>query len=301
MKKYSIPQLEALLAISRLGTFNAAAKQISVTQPTISLRIKELEEVLGESLFEREGRLAKLSSEGVIVVQYAEQVLGLLDEMEARLKTSDPLQGTLRVGACETVAISGLPRALGEFSGRYPGVNVQLTVGNSFVMADALNSNRLDIAFLVSEMQQTQFHVERLATAAVAWVGAAHQLMDTTPIRPAHLFGKTVLCVPPPSPLYDLLIEWCSTEKSRRPSVSTCNSLAMIAKLVNSGLAMSVLPTCILRDEIYRGSVVSYPQEAPFAPLNIYAAYRRSTQSDGIMALVNIARRVLQESTYVGA
>ncbi|MGP1615138.1 MAG: LysR family transcriptional regulator, partial [Pollutimonas bauzanensis] len=74
MRKYSLAQVEALLAISRLGTFQAAARHINVTQPTISLRIKELEEALGSKFFEREGRKAKLSGDGVIAAQYAEQI-----------------------------------------------------------------------------------------------------------------------------------------------------------------------------------------------------------------------------------
>ena len=65
------------------------------------LRIKELEDALGAKFFEREGRSAKLSAKGVIATQYAEQVLSLFDELETRLRTGDPLQGSLRVGSSE--------------------------------------------------------------------------------------------------------------------------------------------------------------------------------------------------------
>ncbi|MEM5709725.1 LysR family transcriptional regulator, partial [Elizabethkingia meningoseptica] len=89
--------MEALLAIARLGSFQAAAEHMNVTQPTISLRIRELESALGVRLFEREGRRAVLTAEGVLARRYAEQAVGVLDELETRLRTGDPLQGRLRV------------------------------------------------------------------------------------------------------------------------------------------------------------------------------------------------------------
>src|SRR5690606_36314712 len=225
-------------------------KQINVTQPTISLRIKELEDALGTIFFDREGRNTNLNAEGVIAAQYAEQIFNLLEEMEVRLRTGDPLQGTLRVGSCETVAIAGLPKAISQLGERYPRLNVELTVGNSFIMADALSANRLDIAFIVNPEPQSHIQVEPLTSAAVAWLGGALHLQDGAVLHPLHLSDKTVVCVPPPSPVYDLITRWCASEKSSRPAVSTCNSLAMIARLVSSGLAMSVRPTCILHNEL---------------------------------------------------
>ncbi|NYT35845.1 LysR family transcriptional regulator [Allopusillimonas soli] len=298
MKKYSLAQMEALLAISRLGSFHAAAKQINVTQPTISLRIRELEEALGSRFFERSGRNAKLSADGVVAAQYAEQAFDLFEEMEIRLRTGDPLQGTLRVGSSETVAISCLPQIISRLGDRFPNLHVELTVGNSYLLADALAANRLDVAFLSEAGAPPRIAHEPLALAPVAWVGSSHALLDTATLRPADLARTRVLCVPPPSPLYEIVAKWCAEEKSNRPTLNTCNSVAMIVRLVIEGMAMSVLPTCILRDEMHRGTVVRYRQQKDFEPLQICVAYAAHTSPDGLEALVNIARRVMQESNY---
>lgn len=100
MRRYSLAQIEALVAINSLGSFQAAARHLNVTQPTISLRVRELEEALGTALFERDGRSAKLNTQGVLAMHYSDQVLRLLEEMETRLRTGDPPGGRRSRGRC---------------------------------------------------------------------------------------------------------------------------------------------------------------------------------------------------------
>ncbi len=298
MRRYSLAQIEALTAISKLGSFQAAAKHINVTQPTISLRIRELEEALGRKFFERDGRAAKLNADGVVAMQYTEQILKLLDEMETRLRTGDPLQGTLRVGSSETIAIAVLPQIISLFGERYPRLKVELTVSNSFVLSEELAANRLDVAFLADPGYPPHMHVEVLALAPVAWMGSRARPLPGTFADPQTLAGTTILCMPKPSPLHEMMVRWWEKEGGTGLTLSTCNSLAMLARLVTGGVGMGVLPTCILRDEIQKGSVVGYRQKIPFESLHICAAYPKATRSEGIAALVSTARRVMLESRY---
>jgi len=296
MRHYSLAQIEALAAIAKLGSFQAAAAHINVTQPTISLRIRDLEQALGKTFFERDGRSAKLNADGVVATQYAEQLLKLLDEMETRLRTGDPLQGTLRVGSSETVAIAVLPQIISFFGERYPRVKIELTVSNSYVLSEELASNKLDVAFLADPGNPPHIHIEPLATAPVAWMGSRTASVQISMAQPDMLADVTILCMPKTSPLHEMMLDWWEKEGGGELTSSTCNSLAMLARLVSGGVGIGVLPTCILRDEIQKGSVVSYRQRTPFAPLHICAAYPKATRSEGIAALVNIARSVMLES-----
>ena len=69
MKRYTFAQLEAFVAICRLGTFRAAAEQIHITQPSISLRIAELEAAIGKALFVKRGRNAVLTQDGMTLLR----------------------------------------------------------------------------------------------------------------------------------------------------------------------------------------------------------------------------------------
>ncbi|OZI67468.1 hypothetical protein CAL28_06380 [Bordetella genomosp. 11] len=271
---------------------------MNVTQPTVSLRVRELEDALGTKLFERDGRAARLSAAGAVAVQYTDEILRLLDELETRLRTGDPLHGTLRVGSSETIAIAVLPKIVTLLGERYPRLKVELTVSNSFVLLEGLAHNRLDLAILADPGHLTGTHVEPLALAPLAWMGSRSTSLPDAFVDPVSLSRFTILCMPEPSPLHEMMVNWWEREGGQGLRVSTCNSLAMLGRLVAAGVGVGVLPTCILRNEIQRGSVVSYRQATPFKPLQICAAYRNASMSEGIEALVGIARRVMLDSRY---
>ncbi len=299
MKRFSLAQIEALLAIARHGSFHAAAAQLHVTQPTVSLRVRELEEAVGARLFQRAGRRAVLTAEGEVAVRYAGQALGLFDELEARLRTGDPLQGSLRMGSSEMVAMICLPEIVRRLEARYPRVQVEITVANSFVLCDKLNANQLDIAFLADPGVSRHMRLEPLASAEVAWLGSAARPLASSTLKPADLQGLNLLSVPPPSPLYELVAEWCNTGQTPAPAFNTCNSVAIIAKLVCAGVGISALPACVLADELARGSVIRYGQRVPFRPLEICAAYARAPEAAGLHAVVRMARQVMQDLPFI--
>lgn len=286
--------MEALLAIARLGSFQAAAEHLNVTQPTVSLRIRELEAALGVALFEREGRRAALTAEGVLARRYAEQAIGVLDELETRLRTGDPLQGTLRVGSSETIAMVCLPAIVQQLEQRYPRLHIELTIANSLVLSERLNTNQLDIAFLIDAGVSHHVQVEPLAWAEVAWMGQAPRGR----LRAADLAAQKLFVVPAPSPLHEVVSAWYAQERAPLPEFNTCTSVAIIAGMVAAGVGISALPVSVMADALARGRVQRYEQERPFTPLRLCAAYPRVAEMAGLDAVLRIARQVLGEQPY---
>lgn len=286
--------MEALLAIARLGSFQAAAEHLNVTQPTVSLRIRELEAALGVALFEREGRRAALTAEGVLARRYAEQAIGVLDELETRLRTGDPLQGTLRVGSSETIAMVCLPAIVQQLEQRYPRLHIELTIANSLVLSERLNTNQLDIAFLIDAGVSHHVQVEPLAWAEVAWIGQAPRGR----LRAADLAAQKLFVVPAPSPLHEVVSAWYAQERAPLPEFNTCTSVAIIAGMVAAGVGISALPVSVMADTLASGRVQRYEQERPFTPLRLCAAYPRVAEMAGLDAVLRIARQVLGEQPY---
>src|SRR5258707_14225005 len=100
----TLHQLRAFERVVRLGSFRAAAREMRLSQPSLSQRIRELEATLQAALFERRGPKVSLTSEGHALIEYADRILGSAGEMVERFRTHDPLKGTLRLGASETFA-----------------------------------------------------------------------------------------------------------------------------------------------------------------------------------------------------
>jgi DNA-binding transcriptional LysR family regulator len=296
MRRFSLAQLEAFIWISRLGTFHAAAERLNLTQPSISLRIRDLETALGAKLFERRGNGMRLSAEGTILLQYAERGLAIFDELEERLRTGDPLQGRLRLGASDTFALTCLPDFIRTLEVTYPKLRVELTVANSTALANLLNHKTLDLAFMTDPRLNRSVTVEPIGQTDVAWMSSPGRRIGNGPLRPRDVTGANILIVPPPSPIHTLITDWCTADGSPAPAFSTCNNIAVIARLILSGVAMSVLPVCVVRKELEAGELVRYEELPKLAPRTICAAYSSSSRGPGIDALLSIARCAIRKS-----
>src|SRR5215510_5561561 len=117
-----IHQLRYVIAVARTGNFSRAAEQCRVAQPSLSQQIQKLESELGERLFDRMKREAKLTTHGEAFLRRAVRILEEVDA--AKREASDAknlLQGTVTVGVLPTIAPYLLPGVLAGFASRYPG------------------------------------------------------------------------------------------------------------------------------------------------------------------------------------
>lgn len=158
------------MADRRLQVFHTVAKQLSftkagevlfMTQPAVTFQIKQLEEQFDTRLFDRgHGRLS-LTPAGEMVFAYAEKILNLSAEMEVRLgEMTGEVCGPLLVGASMTIAEFLLPRILGEFKSRYPGVQPRLVVANSETIEKRIAEHALDIGFIESQSHDANLQTE---------------------------------------------------------------------------------------------------------------------------------------------
>ena len=144
----TLGQIEAVYWIERLGSFRAAAVQLNLTQPTISLRIRSLEEALGVRVFERAGRHARLTAEGAAMLPLVTRLIDLAGQITVQHAARDPLLGRLRLGAPVSFGLSSMAQLLGELRKHYPELTVALTIDNSVVLCQRLNARELDLAFV---------------------------------------------------------------------------------------------------------------------------------------------------------
>lgn len=296
MSRITLAQMEAFHSICRLGSFQAAAEHLNVSQPTVSLRIQALEDALGQKLFERRGRRVKLSGAGLVVRQYAEQGIGLFAEMENRMRTGDPLHGSLRIGTSNVFAMTCLGEIIANIENAYPSTKIELTTANSVQLTEMLRARRLDVAFLAMPDERTHLIVEPLGESDIAWISSSRKPLASASIRPRDLLGRNILTASPPSLLSTVITDWFAAERLPPPRLSICNNMAIIAKLVTSGVAISALPVCMVQEEIDSGAVVRYGQRTPFKPLRMSAAYQAAARGPGMDAVLRIARATVAES-----
>lgn len=142
-------RLQVFYTVAKQLSFTKAADILYMTQPAVTFQVKQLEEHFNTRLFERSHGKISLTPAGSLVQGYAERILDLTGEMDARVgELTGQVTGPLLIGASTTIAEYLLPRILGEFKERFPQVQAQLTVANSETVAAKVADHSLDVGLI---------------------------------------------------------------------------------------------------------------------------------------------------------
>lgn len=142
-------RLQVFYTVAKQLSFTKAADVLYMTQPAVTFQVKQLEEHFTTRLFERSHGKISLTPAGELVMGYAERILALTAEMEARVgELTGQVTGPLMIGASTTIAEYQLPRILGEFKERFPQVQARLTVANSETVAAKVAEHSLDVGLI---------------------------------------------------------------------------------------------------------------------------------------------------------
>lgn len=148
MRHSTFRQLEIFEAIARLGSFTRAAEELHLTQPTVSMQMKKLVETVGAPLLEQVGRKVLLTEDGRELAQAARELFAILDRYSMSVAERQGLKkGRLKLCAITTASYF-VPRLLGEFSKRYPGIDVRLRVTNKEQVLASIADNLDDLYLL---------------------------------------------------------------------------------------------------------------------------------------------------------
>lgn len=144
-----IRTLRYFVEIAHQKSFTLAAERLFVTQPTLSRQIAELEEELGQVLFDRSTRRVTLTEKGLYLLRQAESILVLLDKTKKEAMSKNELVGELVICAAETPAFDIVAETIHEFLFRYPSVQYRFVSANSQDTADRLRTGLADFGLMM--------------------------------------------------------------------------------------------------------------------------------------------------------
>lgn len=182
MDTLDLELLRTLTAIDNLGSFAAAAVQLGRTQSAITQQMQRLEEQIGQPLFEKQGRNKGLTEHGKRLLNYARHLLIINDEALRNLQQGQ-LQGLLRIGSPHDTAQTMLPPLLTEIARHSPLLQLEIHVGRSPFLMEALKRGELDMA-LSNRVDDTLEGVV-LRTSPTVWLCGAGYVHD--PHKPIPL------------------------------------------------------------------------------------------------------------------
>ncbi|MEB3120130.1 MAG: LysR family transcriptional regulator [Snowella sp.] len=148
MKQATLHQLQIFEAIAQHGSFTRAAEELFLTQPTVSQQMKQLTKAIGVPLYEQIGKRIYLTDAGKAVLDVGRDISQRFNDLEMTLADIKGLkQGNLKLAAI-TTAKYFVPRILGTFRQRYPGINISLQIANRQQILDRLANNLDDLYFI---------------------------------------------------------------------------------------------------------------------------------------------------------
>jgi DNA-binding transcriptional LysR family regulator len=238
----TLKHLEALYWVWRLGSFTAAAERLHSTQSAISMRIRDLEEALGQELFDRTARAARLTTKGQELVGYAERVMELMAEIKARIGDPTIVSGIVRIGVTEYVALTWLPDLVRELNARFPRVTLEMNVDLTLSLLDKLSGGEIDLAMLPGPIVQPGLRNISLGFVEFAWMASPALKIPDRPLTPRDLDNWPILTLSKTSNLYAQLERWFEESGAVGRRTDTCNSLSVLASWTISGLGIGYLP-----------------------------------------------------------
>lgn len=254
-----LDQLHTFLEIVRLKSFSKAAQSCFRTQPAVSAQVRQLEQELNASLFERLGTKIALTAAGRIFADYAEQILELRRRAQNQINELERVpRGELIIAANEASCIYILPRVFSEYKKRFP--NVQILVDRSFGsrVVDAVVDNQADFGIVQLPVKEKRLQVAKIhADEIKVIVPAKHPLAGKPFILPQDLRGVPLL-LPKTGMTRSRLSAWLDPIEDETRISMELDSTEMIKRFVMAGLGVGFSAGSHCREEVRTGALAAF-------------------------------------------
>jgi DNA-binding transcriptional LysR family regulator len=287
-------RLQVFYTVAKQLSFTKAAEQLFMTQPAVTFQIKQLEEHFNARLFDRSHGKIALTPTGRLVLEYAERILGLSEEMETRVaELTGAVGGPLLLGASTTIAEFILPRILGEFKVTHPQVQAHLTVGNSEMIENRVADHTLDLGLIESPSHLPDLSSEVCCEDELVLICApAHRFAKSASVKPQELAGEPFVSREQGSgtrEFTDQYLRRCKIAPEDLNVVMELGSPEAIKGVVETGLGVSIVSRATVAKERRLGSIAAVPLEPRLIRTFSFVHLKEKFRSKLLAAFVEFA------------
>jgi DNA-binding transcriptional LysR family regulator len=245
MRSLNLDQLRAFLEVVECGSFSAAARRLNLSQPAVSLQIRELEQRLGVRLVERLGKQAHATAPGRELVMAAQ---GILRECEvtyaAMRRFRDGLVGRVHIGTALTAMIHRLPPILGKLRLEYPGIDLVVSNMPTQDSVEKILQNKIDLALVTQSVDNRQLRITPLLLemmVAIFPVGTRDLPEEITPEYVARQ-PLLLLTEQQTSAAHPLVMGWLSAVAQWPQQPMPMGTVEALKSAVASNFGMAIVP-----------------------------------------------------------
>lgn len=273
-----IRQLRYFLRIAELGSFSKASLALHIAQPALSQQMAQLEDELGHALLHRRHNGVQMTEQGEAFYAHAQRVLKQIDDLPNVVKRcKDSLRGTVSLGLPQSTAVQYAMPLVAELQQRHPGVSVEIYDEISGNLLRHLNSGQLDIAVVVNDQDVSLVNAVPLMDEELFLTSCARE--DHGPRLRVQDLATLPLTLPGVHHGVRALVDAAIRAHGVIPPMPSivANSMSVMRRAVESGVACSVMPWGAVCEEIDAGTLRVTPLE-PRLTRRVYVCTARDAQ-----------------------
>ncbi len=293
-------RLQVFSAVAKHLSFTRAAEALFMTQPAVTFQIRQLEEQHGVRLFERRHGSILLTSAGELMLDYAQKIIALSDEMDTRLaEITGEMRGPLLVGASTTIAEFLLPAILGEFNALYPQVRARLIVANSEKIESQVAEQRLDVGLIETPGKLAGLASQVCCEDELQVICAPdYPLAQHKTVSPKSLIDYEFISREPGSGTREITETYFRAHKLEPQNLKTQMELGSpeaLKGVVATGLGFAILSRLAVEADVRIGKLVAIPLK-PALKRKLYLTYPEDRfRSRLTQTFIDFARGKLRE------
>jgi LysR family hydrogen peroxide-inducible transcriptional activator len=290
MVNLTLKQLRYFEAVARHGHFGRAADACAISQPALSMQIRELEESLGTELFERGARQVRLTGFGEVFVLRVRDILRSVDELGDLARASrERLAGRLRIGIIPTVAPYLLPAIIGNLTRMYGGVEINVRETLTSKLVEELVEGRLDTAIVALPISEPSLAEVALFEEDFVLVRPSEDEGKPVPNREA-LREMRLLLLEEGHCFREQALSFCNMRSVQPRELMDGSSLSTLVQMVGAGIGVTLIPEMAVGVETRSASVSVARFKHPQPSRTIGMIWRRTNP---------LAKQLLQISDVV--
>lgn len=248
MRGLNPEHLAAFSAVVELGSFRAAAERLNLTQPAVSLRVRQLERRLGLTLLERLGKGVQPTAAGRQLLPHIQRIdAAIAAALDAIGSYGRGIAGRVRLGTGATACIYLLPALLRQLRHRFPALEILVRTGNTPDILKDLEDNRLDVALVTLPVRGRAFAAEALVEDEIVAVFPPEPPVPGA-VTPAALAALPVLLYEPGGSTRRIIDAWFHRAGVSLRPIMELGSVEALKQLIAAGLGCGLLPRLAVAD-----------------------------------------------------
>lgn len=299
VKEMELKNIEAFLTVAEKGSFSAAAESLYISQPTISVRIQQLERELNFTLFEREnGKKTVLTPFGKKIFPYLNEAFQLIEKVPHILKVESNIPQKFAISCTNHMGVEIMPEILKILYDSFPGLDFLINIKSNEEIIEDICAGTIDIGF--ADIYPKEVH-ENLSVTKIAdeknilVCAPNHPLTKLTKISPKDLENERIIVFNREFITTKIISEFLMKNQLKEYKEVEISNVGWLKMMVRKGLGVAFLQEIIVKEELKNGTLKKISLNKTLPQTSIFLFLNESIPLNIKQTMINTSKKIFSQ------